>query len=418
MKDYSSSGTMADNLDGYVQSSAAADAYLADFTGSITVDTVNKRITVDSTELDIDEHIGFRADLHERKWIKLVGGGYGPDGIAMRIKRVISNRQVEVFPTPGGEPDSDDATDGYLMEKYDATHAFDSSVEWEGVVKADAARSDTPGQLILGEKWVSADNSNLKILGRIFKWNGGSGAKVVTGIRIVGAPGVSKDFYIDEFTVQYLDTVTYGSGATPSNDTHWVSINIGAETLKTSQADNIYGGGQYGYEYIFDTPTPACGGIRITNVKAFDDTRKAEVGMMAIFTDGTSIDMSSGAVLRLSKDGGTNWIPFDIEAVGPTIDYTEVEDAINREVVGFEYEAVRSELGYLWIRRTVAGDNSDLDLDSEDNESTASTACGFTSSSSETRHEDGVTQEVTKLTKDALTIIYRFVMDGDIPGAS
>jgi hypothetical protein len=144
-----------------------------------------------------------------------------------------------------------------------------------------------------------------------------------------------------------------------------------------------------------------------------DNTRGSEVGEFYIFSEITPVQLVSGVndVLRLATDGFATYRNYALGDVASTQDVQDLVDAINAQTYGWEIEAVRSELGYLWLRSTVAGDNSVFEIDSEANGGTANTTLGLPSAATQIT---GQTETVTKAVTEALTIIYRVRIDSDV----
>jgi hypothetical protein len=90
-------------------------------------------------------------------------------------------------------------------------------------------------------------------------------------------------------------------------------------------------------------------------------------------------------------------------------------DALNAALVGYQVEAVRSQFGYLWVRGTVQGDNSDFRLKSSNDGSTVNVLLGLASGAAVAPQRAGLTQIFRKLTKNAATFIYRWSLLGNLP---
>ena len=149
-------------------------------------------------------------------------------------------------------------------------------------------------------------------------------------------------------------------------------------------------------------------------IRAVDNTRKVEIAEFLVYEEMDSVTINSGLannVLRLRTDGAT-WRNFTLNDIGPVILIDDIVTEINRQVRGYELQAVRSDFGYLWIRGTVAGGNSTVDVDSVANGSTANTPLGIATGGAT---KTGITQSVTKAYDDALTITYRVAISGDLP---
>jgi hypothetical protein len=282
------------------------------------------------------------------------------------------------------------------------------------------------GQIELGFKWRSSSSPN-QVLGRV--WSAAA-TKPVRGIRVWAPQGTPIDNVLDTFKVQYLDPAKAPSGdpnqLEPYNDLHWTDA-PGADYQSSGQVSNIYNAGWDGREFMF-TSDVTCYGIRLANASAEGGAVPMEIAELAIFSGATPMTITAGVddELRLA----TNAIPSPPGTAGPhgsfrsfylgdiTVtgdaslnEMQDIADAINKQVRGYEIEAFRGTYGDLCIRSTVAGDNSQLDLD--DNPTLgAHVKLGFPATET---NVVGITESITKLIEEALTIIYRVNLSGDLP---
>lgn len=293
--------------------------------------------------------------------------------------------------------------DGYVQDSDDGA-GHDGSKAFDGDV-LDEAISGVPDH---GSYWQSGDVSGPHRIGRIW-----SASKSIKGIRIVIPPGVNSTFSTDDFNIEYLDPAKAPGGdpnnLVPENDTHWTLIQAVA-----NQGITIYDTADRGYEIAFTTPK-TCYGIRLSGLYAVDGTRKVYVSELLMYSEPSNFEIKaslSNNVLRVRTDPLLAYRVLTIGDVGPTKLVSDIVTAINRVVRGYELQAVRSDFGFLWLRGTVAGNNSQVDLDSVANGSTANTPLGFASGGGT---KTGTTQSVTKLYDDALTITYRCAISGDLP---
>ena len=180
----------------------------------------------------------------------------------------------------------------------------------------------------------------------------------------------------------------------------------------SDQSNNIFNNGEYGYEYTFTTAVPTCG-IKISGIVPVDTARKVEIAELYVFEDMPSktID-STNNKLRLSVDGGSSYKTFTIPNVAATTSTQTLADAINQALYGWGLEAYRSAFGFVVVRGTVAGNYSQVHLDTVANAinsllgiPTAGLPKGYT----------GVTQPFTKAAADAVTFIYTQRMGGNFP---
>lgn len=311
---------------------------------------------------------------------------------------------------------------GTVISANGGEHGFDGNIAGEAA----------NGLVDLGDKWRSADNTGPHDLARVW-----ATSKAIHGVRIIHPAGVPKNNCVHTFKIQKLATISQGNGSgpaaeddlEPANDNHWIDVGAEVDFSVSGQANNIFDGGERGYEFLFNIPTTTRG-IRLTNAQAFSATLAVEVGEFMIFGERGAITFTDGVddALRLATDGVPSggspgpegsYKTFSMGDLTTTGDVSQedmqaVADWINKQVRGFELEAIRSEFGFLWIRATVAGDNAQLDLDSLANGSTAMQKLGMGTA---VVQRDGTTQTVLKLPADAMTILYRVNLSGDLPVA-
>jgi len=251
--------------------------------------------------------------------------------------------------------------------------------------------ADEPGDVVLGEYFASTDGAGPHMCGRVW-----SAQKNLTGIRVVFPSGQNKIFCPDLFKIDVL------TGTKPGDDSDWTEV---ADYSASSQSSNIYNGGAYGYEYTFSQI--ACYGVRLSAVTANDPSRGIKVSALMAFEQMSSVSFS-GDTLRFATDGVPTYYDYDLPNMVATTDVNDIVDAINQAVRAYGVEAYRSTMGYLWFRATVAGKRSFIDLD---NGAGINTKLGLTNDS-----KRGVTQEIRKSPHEALVIIYRIDLTGNVPG--
>lgn len=367
----------------------------------------------------------------EGRTMTFVGNANNPGDFY--IQQVITHKRAIIIPGRGASAissnDSGAWTSTTIQDLHYGSHAFDGDVLNEGV----------NGVMEPGQSYRSNNAVGPHIIGRIWQ-----NPLDITGLRIIGAAGVPKDNYPDLFTLQYLDVdKATASTLEPYNDNHWTTI----DSPVTDQAGSIFDGAEHGHEILFTTPPPAgkCYGIRLKDTQGFDVNVAIEVAELLCFTTRGVISLAGGTndILSVATDAvptgpdtpnaspGT-YRNFEVGTLATTgvasnEDMQQVVDEINRAHLenaptniimrGFELEASRSELGFLWIRTTVAGFQVQLDLDSDDN--TGNKSCnaelGFQTSDSTVTQKVGVTQPFMKLPEQAMTIIYRANISGDLP---
>jgi hypothetical protein len=392
-------------LDGYVTNDEKASVPIDSITTNAG-DTISSGvITMVNAVDDSASGQGFLVKDHFRKALLITGGTN--DGLRFTIKKIVSPTVIHVW-----ESITDD-TNGFsaqIVEDYLGMNAFDGRVENEGLVDATTADHDLKGTIQHGEKWeplTIGTSPDYAWVGRVWP-----AAKKIRGIRVCIPPGTPKDAVPEYFKIQYLDS---GLGDEPANTAHWTTYTNG-DFSATAQGNLLFEAGAYGIEYLFPDTLPDTKGVRIVGIRAIDPATQPMVGALMLFTDldvgGTGVELVSATDdrLDLATDGVPNYKSFYLGNVGPTQDNQDFADAINAQVRGWQLEAVRSQFGYLWLRGTVAGNNSDVDIDYPS--ARANDKLGLPGSAEQ---RTGITQVVRKLPPDALTIVYRFSVTGDLP---
>lgn len=339
--------------------------------------------------------------------------GSGSNNGRKTIATVISAHRVTTTQTLTPEGNGFTAT---LITSNEGWGAFDADVDAEALT----------GLKAWGYKWRSANSAGPHHLGRIWATD-----KTIRGIRIVGPAGTPENNYLNLFKVQYLDQAKAGGNPAalePANNSHWTDVGAEMDFTGTSQEASIFGAGDVGYEYTFNSNV-STRGIRIMTATATSPSLAIEIGEMLVWGAQPAISIVSGVddALRLATDGvpSSPGVPgaagtykaFSMGTVATSgtpsnNDMQTLADALNKALRGYGLEAVRSDLGQLWVRATVAGYKSQMDLDSQANGSTAATKLGLPTSVTQ---KVGTTVPVLKLPPDALTIMYRCAISGDLP---
>jgi len=330
------------------------------------------------------------------------------------ITVVIDKRKIQVSQTLTGEGGGFTCD---VVELNNGDAAFDGDIE---------SYIDT-GLVDVGFKFRSKDTSGPHEMGRIWQ-----SQQSIRGVRITHPAATPKIFTLDKFKLRYLDPTKAPGGnpnnLEPANDLHWTDV-AGHSYLAGSEDDNIFNAGVNGYEYLFTTAIN-CYGVKISQATASDPVRSIEIAEFYAFSDPPAFDMTAGSndVLRLATNGvpsGGSPGPvgsfrsyelgdLSIDADASLEGVQDIADAINKQVRGYEIEAVRTPHGYLMLRSTVAGYNSQLDLSAEPtNGAHALLGLGAVQV-----QKIGETQVVRKLPLEALTIIYRMEISGDLPVAA
>jgi len=397
----SGNGTTTITNDGFVYSTEATEVQIgSDIPGDAAdnMDATTRIITIKGAN--------FKKNLHVRKTLRISNSGTPANNQDYTIKRVIAYNQVEVFEDVDTTATENFMTAGDgLWTKYTGDKCFDGRVENEGRVEVSGTEADRPGTIVLGEQWVSDDVPGPHTIGRIW-----SAAKTIAGVRITIPAGVNKDFVPNRFKIETLDPTANGNDPRPGNDLDWVTQ---LDYAAADQATLIFDGGAYGYVYTFGAPVSA-EGIRFTDMQAWSSTRHCKVAQIYAWEEMAAVDFVNGVdKLRLGTDALPTWRSYDLPNMASTQTLQTVADALNEVLRGYELEAVVSAFNFLWVRGTVAGDNSQLDLDSVGNGSTANTKLGLGTGPVV---KTGITQAVRKWPDEALTIIYRVNLTGNVPG--
>lgn len=413
---------------------AQGDGYVVSGHEQVTVRT----ITVDAADriLAADNSMYFEKgdlSLDDRgSSIVIVGG---TNAGTHRITKVISTCRCLVA-TSISSDSSGAWTSTTLVDLNTGDHAFDGDVEYEG--NATVPGHVTSAGWVLkrdwGARWRSVDGNEPHTVGRVF---GTALSSPITGLRIVFPRDGNIANCPDKFLFQYLDSTKAGvppgsaSGdlteLDPMNDDHWTNI----DSSYTGQGTDVYAARDVGAEYLFTTPPPAvnCFGIRVTAMQGTVTTGAVEIDELLLFTTRGALSLSVGSndALSLATDqspsspGTPNATPGTMRTynLGTVVtsgnvnnnDMQTIVDAINAKVRGFELIAERTELGYLLLRATVAGDETQLDLAAEGSEGVNSTL-GFPAAATS---KAGRTRRIVKFPEDTLTITYRASISGDLP---
>lgn len=398
-------------VDGYTESDSVADTSLGTISTNAGDSISSGLITMLDAVDDLLSTGGFSQREHFRKSFKVTGGTN--DGKVFTVKKVVGPTQIRVW-----ESITDD-TNGFtaeLLETYNGMNCFDGAVENEGQCRPNADHHDEPGTVVLGEAWKANTVGGAPHYGFVSRiW---AAAKKIRGVRIIIPAGIHKDAVPNYFKFQYLNSAL---GDEPTNHAHW-SDYVSGDFTSTAQGDLLFEAGPYGVEYTFPDTLPDTLGFRIYAVKAIDETVPPEIGEMLIFTDmdpagtgtpdGTGIELTADSDDRLdiATDAVPNYKQFNVGDLGPTKDTQDIADAINAQVRGYQLEAVRSRFGFLWLRGTVAGDNSYVDLDYPTGQANDKLELPGVAT-----QKQGQTQIIRKLPPDALTFIYRINISGDLP---
>lgn len=339
--------------------------------------------------------------------------GSGSNNGRKTIATVISAHRVTTTQALTPEGNGFTAT---LITNNEGWGAFDADVDAEALT----------GLKAWGHKWRSVNNAGPHHLGRVWATD-----QNIRGIRVVGPAGTPENNYLNTFKVQYLDAAAVGGNASllePANALHWTDVGAEVDFTSTGQEANIFGAGDVGYEFTFNSNVTTRG-IRIMTAQATSSALAVEVGEMLVWGSQPAISIVGGVddTLRLATSGtpSSPGVPgaagtyraFSIGTVTTSgtpsnNDMQTLADALNKVLRGYGLEAVRSDLGQLWVRATVAGYKSQMDLDSLANGSTAATKLGLPTSVTQ---KVGTTIPVVKLPADALTIMYRCAISGDLP---
>jgi hypothetical protein len=400
-------------VDGYIQDGELTEEQIGTTTTSggagDTIVAATRTITLANAAAALPATSGFDADAHTRKLFRLAGSGTAGNNRDYTIQAVLSPTSVKVFETVTADDAGNvNAFTGSVYTSYAGHNAFDGRVLNYGRVEATdtgtyAVPNDTPGTIQIGERWASPDTGVTHTIGRIFD-------STVTGlksIRIMVPNDVNINYVPDNFTIQILDPTANGGNPRPGYNDDWVTVSSGG---KTGQAQNIYNNGVYGYEYTFTALDAR--GVRLTGIQAEVSSGKVEIAELYAHSQQTQDFQCSGKNLRLKHDNADAYVQHEIDDIGSTVSVSDLLDPLNKALRGYQMEAVQSTFYHLWIRSTVAGDNAELWLDDEGSSGLAS-LIGMPTTETERR---GITEPITKAPGDAMTIIYRVYMTGDVPG--
>jgi hypothetical protein len=348
---------------------------------------------------------GFDRDFHVRKTLRISNSSDGNNNRDYTIEDVIDKHIVKVFETPNSTVTENFMTTGDgVFTVYNASKMFDGRVENEGRVDA-ADDPDEPGAVIHGEYFASEDNSGPHMCGRVW-----GAAKDLVGIRIVFPAGQNKMYCPNSFKIQVLTDNPGGVPAgteKPGDDNSWFDV---SDPDHTSQASTIYDNGAYGLEFVFNAIQ--CLGVRLTNMLANDSSHGVKIASLMAFEAMPGVTFTD-EVLRMATDGVPTYRIFEIPNMLQTFSMSDIVDSLNQAFRGYRIEAIRTDFGFLLIRATVAGDRSDLDLDTVANGSTSNAKLGLPTGGGS---KVGITQVITKPPDEALVIMYRINLTGNVPG--
>lgn len=398
---------------GYIQDGELAEVQI-DSTPSPggagdTIVASSRTITLANAVTALSSTSGFDADAHTRKLLRLSGSGIAGNNRDYTIREVVSPTSVRVFEAPASDDAGNiNAFTCSIYTSYAGHNAFDGRILNYGRVEATDSGTypvpnDTPGTIQTGEIWASPDTGVTHTIGRIF----GSTVSDLRSIRIMVPNDVNINYVPDNFTIQVLDPTANGGSPRPGYNSDWVTVSSGG---KTGQAQNIYNAGVYGYEFTFDAIDAR--GVRLTGIQAEVSSGKVEIAELYAHASQTQNFQCSGKNLRLKHDNADAYVQHEIDDIPSTTSVSDLIDPLNKALRGYQLEAVHSTFYHLWIRSTVAGDNSELWLDAEGANGLAS-LIGLPTTETERR---GITEPITKAPSDAMTIIYRVYMTGNVPG--
>jgi hypothetical protein len=406
---YSGSDNIGTNGAGYHASSEQEESLRSIATNAAdSVDSTSKRIVMKNGAFTIAD----------------VGRGFkftsGTNTGTKTINKVVDKWTIVVAETVSTEGSG---FTGDVVHPATGDKAFDGDVDSEG---------DT-GVMDLGEKWRSVTGTGPHTLARVW-----ATSQSIRGVRIIGPAGVPKDYYPNTFKVQKLATTAQGNplgpatedALEPANDNHWIDVGAEVDFTSSGKGDEIFDGAEKGYEFLFNSNTTTRG-IRLTQMQAVTSTYDVQIAEFLIFGELAAITFSDGVDdgMRFATDGvptgpgtpGTEgtyraFAMGDLTTSGDITqnDVQDVADWLNKQLRGYGLEALRSDLGRLWIRSTVSGDKVQMDTDSLANGSTALTKLGLGTA---VIQKTGRTEVIFKVPGDALTIIYRYNISGDLPVA-
>lgn len=405
---YTGTETIPGNGDGYVVSNEEADGSLAgDINISITPNAADQ-FTAATRQVKLGGATFTDQHAIDRLTLKITGTTSNNKDFT--VKRRVTADTVEVFETVVDEGPGAVGS-ATLVSRHTGDKAFDGRVENQGKVYPSVTDDGDPdGEIIMGQNWRSADAPSGHFIGRV--WNA---SKSVRGVRVICGKGTPREHCLDRFKIQYLDPTANGGSPRPAQSSDWLDV---AEHVYTSTGPvlNIYPAGQYGYEFHFSTPRTTQG-IRLVEMQNEAQNGYVELQQILIYEEPASHAIASpNNVLKVAVDGASTFKSFTIPAVAATQDLQEIVDALNQVLLGWELEAVRTEFGFLLIRATVEGNNSKIELDSTGGGSTINASLGFPTAG---RAEDsGVTQPITKVSTEALTLIVTADYTIDLPWAT
>ena len=359
------------------------------------------------------------------KVVRMKNGAFTSDDLGLALKftsgtntglktivKVISAYDVVVLETVVDE------SSGFAC---DVVHPGTGDKAFDGDIYAEGNK----GYVDLGGKWRSSSTSGPHSIARVW-----AASKSVHGVRVISAPNVPKTNCPDIFKIQKLATQAQGnpSGPTveddlePANDLHWIDVGAEVDFTASSQDNAIFDAAEEGVEYLFNAPTTTRG-IRISTLQASTSSTDVQLGEFMIFGEVAAITFTGGVddALRVATNGipASPGVPGsegsyrtfefgDLVTSGDVTqeDVQDIADWLNKELRGFNLQALRSNLGILWIRTTTAGYKDQMDIDSLGNGSTALTKLGLG------------TAVILKFPEDAMTFIYRFNISGDLPVAA
>jgi hypothetical protein len=376
--------------DGYVVSGNEAVSEQGPTTPDADDDikTATKRFTVRGVDLT-------KAD--EGKVARVGSSGSGNNG-DYTIATVEDRRRFTVVETVP----SDEAGGAFTVEILQINKG---DLCFDGDVLAES----TTGALDLGHKWRSVDGSGPHHIGRIW-----TATKSIKGLRITVPAGTPKQNCAATFKIQYLNPAANGGDPRPNVDADWLDV-PSQDYTASNQATNIFDAAEAGFEYVFTSPVTTKG-IRLETLQADTASIAVEIAELHIFEEAAQITLTAGVDdgLRIAVDGLPTYQVFALGDLGPTRDVDTMVDAINKQVRGWQLEAIKSTHGFLYLRGTVQGDNSQVDLDTIANGSTANTKLGLADGISALT---GTSEILRKFPQDALTIIFRKSLSGDLPVA-
>lgn len=398
-------GTTIATSAGYIESTSLADTVIDSTITTNAGDSiaVDGTITMLNAATDLSTTSGFDANAHTRKVIEISGSTN--NNRKFTIREVVSSTVITVFEDSVITLADTNGFTAQVKTTLQGYNVFDGRVENEGRVEVTdtgtySTPNDTPGMVILGEDWNSVDAAGPHKIGRVFSTD-----RDIAGARIIVPIGTPKDLVPEDFKIQLLDPNANGGNPRPAQDADWID----ATALLTGQATAIFGAGVYGVEYSF--ASTLCRGVRFTDMVAFAPARGVQISNLMCYEEMSTQALTSNT-LNLKVKAGDSFKIFNLPDVTSSQNINDFVTSLNTVLRGYQMEAVRSEFGFLWIRATVAGDNSQLFIEAEAG-SAANTELGLPTIATT---KTGITQTITKLASELLMIIYRVKINGDIPG--